>query len=71
MADIIGSGEFLLMRKGSDKVYLVVRTINSAAFSSHDWEEYVVSASPFRSLYHQVVIFQADETGPLQVQHQI
>jgi len=39
----MGSGEFLLMRKGSDKVYLVVRTINSAAFSSHDWEEYVVS----------------------------
>ena len=41
----LGSGEFLLMQKGSDKVHLVVRTVNSAAFSGHDWEEYVVSVS--------------------------
>ena len=34
------------MQKGSEKVHLVVRTVNSAAFSSHDWEEYVVAVSP-------------------------
>lgn len=39
----MGSGEFLLTQKGSDKVFMVVRTINSSAFSSHDWEEYTVS----------------------------
>lgn len=33
------------MQKGSDKVHLVVRTVNSAAFSGHDWEEYVVAVS--------------------------
>ncbi|KAL7419787.1 hypothetical protein Q5752_005703 [Cryptotrichosporon argae] len=39
----LGSGEFLLSRQGEDKVYLVVRTINSSAFTQHDWDEYVVT----------------------------
>ncbi|KAE8540789.1 hypothetical protein D1P53_003153 [Cryptococcus gattii VGV] len=39
----MGSGEFLLMREGSDEVKLVVRTINSSAFTLDDWKEYVVS----------------------------
>jgi tRNA pseudouridine-54 N-methylase len=33
------------MQQGSEDVKLVVRTINSAAFTSHDWEEYVVTVS--------------------------
>jgi len=42
---IAGSGEFYLMQQGSDEVKMVVRTINSSAFTAHDWEEYVVSVS--------------------------
>lgn len=41
-----GSGEFYLQQQGSDDVKLVVRTINSSAFTPHDWEEYVVSVRP-------------------------
>ncbi|KAH8079933.1 hypothetical protein HD553DRAFT_317964 [Filobasidium floriforme] len=38
----LGSGEFLLIdEKNPEKVHLVVRTINSSAFSNEDWEEYV------------------------------
>lgn len=33
------------MQQGSDDVKLVVRTINSSAFTQHDWDEYVVSVS--------------------------
>lgn len=40
-----GSGEFYLMQQGSDDVKLVVRTINSSAFTQHDWDEYVVDVS--------------------------
>ncbi|KAK1920913.1 hypothetical protein DB88DRAFT_501487 [Papiliotrema laurentii] len=43
----MGSGEFLLMQQGSDDVKLVVRTINSSAFSPADWDEYVVTG-PYR-----------------------
>ncbi|WVQ83590.1 hypothetical protein IAT38_005731 [Cryptococcus sp. DSM 104549] len=39
----MGSGEFLLTQQGSDDVKLVVRTINSSAFTPADWEEYVVT----------------------------
>ncbi|KAK4689206.1 hypothetical protein P7C73_g908, partial [Tremellales sp. Uapishka_1] len=39
----LGSGEFHLLQQGSDKVHMVVRTINSSAFTPHDWNEYVVS----------------------------
>ncbi|CAD6576840.1 MAG: hypothetical protein TREMPRED_001782 [Tremellales sp. Tagirdzhanova-0007] len=39
----LGSGEFLLVQQGSEDVRLVVRTINSAAFTAHDWEEFVVT----------------------------
>lgn len=42
----LGSGEFLLVKQGSDEVKMVVRTINSSAFSQHDWDEYVVTVSP-------------------------
>jgi hypothetical protein len=41
----MGSGEFLLVEEGKgneNKVALVVRTINSSAFSLQDWEEFVV-----------------------------
>ena len=41
----IGTGEFLLVQQGSEDVRLVVRTINSAAFTAHDWEEFVVTVS--------------------------
>jgi hypothetical protein len=42
-----GSGEFLLIdEKEPEKVLLVVRTINSSAFSASDWEEYVYEVSP-------------------------
>jgi hypothetical protein len=40
-----GSGEFLLTEEGKgneNKVALVVRTINSSAFSKQDWEDFVV-----------------------------
>lgn len=37
-----GSGEFSLIdEKKPEKVYLVVRTINTSAFSKSDWEEFV------------------------------
>ncbi|ODO06324.1 hypothetical protein L198_01556 [Cryptococcus wingfieldii CBS 7118] len=39
----LGSGEFLLTREGSDEVALVVRTINSSAFTPHDWDEYIAT----------------------------
>ncbi|KAK8861368.1 hypothetical protein IAR55_002187 [Kwoniella newhampshirensis] len=39
----MGSGEFYLMQQGSDDVKLVVRTINSSAFASADWDEYTVN----------------------------
>lgn len=39
----LGSGEFLLVKQGSNEVKMVVRTINSSAFSQHDWDEYVVT----------------------------
>jgi hypothetical protein len=39
----LGSGEFLLQEKGSDKCKLVVRTINSSAFAGDDWDEFVVT----------------------------
>jgi hypothetical protein len=41
----LGSGEFLLTEEGKgneNKVALVVRTINSSAFSKQDWEDFVV-----------------------------
>lgn len=42
----LGSGEFLLIdEKNPEKVHLVVRTINSSAFSNEDWEEYVYEVS--------------------------
>lgn len=48
----LGSGEFLLVKQGTEEVKMVVRTINSAAFTQHDWDEYVVTASlPSSSLY--------------------
>ncbi|OCF78154.1 hypothetical protein I204_00091 [Kwoniella mangroviensis CBS 8886] len=43
----LGSGEFLLTKGGSDDVKLVVRTINSSAFTSADWKEYIVT-SPYK-----------------------
>lgn len=43
-----GSGEFLLQQKGSEKVVLVVRTINSSAFAQQDWDEYVTSVSMWK-----------------------
>ncbi|GFZ42817.1 hypothetical protein JCM24511_00535 [Saitozyma sp. JCM 24511] len=39
----MGSGEFLLMRQGSNEVKMVVRTINSSAFTPPDWDEYVAT----------------------------
>ncbi|ORX36378.1 hypothetical protein BD324DRAFT_491848 [Kockovaella imperatae] len=41
----MGSGEFHLIKRDSEDVKLVVRTINSSAFSAEDWKEYVVSGS--------------------------
>ena len=49
-ADPSGSGEFLLTQKGSDKVFMVVRTINASAFSTYDWDEYTVSVCVYSSL---------------------
>ena len=34
------------MQENSEAVHLVVRTINSSAFTGHDWEEFVVSVRP-------------------------
>jgi hypothetical protein len=46
LAPGVGSGEFLLIdEKNPEKVHLVVRTINSSAFSNEDWEEYVYEVS--------------------------
>lgn len=45
VSDRVGSGEFLLVKQGSEEVKMVVRTINSSAFSKHDWEEYIVTVS--------------------------
>lgn len=43
---MIGSGEFLLVEESKpEQVLLVVRTINSSAFSSEDWNEFVVDVS--------------------------
>jgi len=33
------------MQQGSEEVKMVVRTINSSAFTAQDWEEYAVSVS--------------------------
>lgn len=39
----LGSGEFLLIDESKpEEVKLVVRTINSSAFSNEDWKELVV-----------------------------
>ncbi|WVF66843.1 hypothetical protein IAT40_001585 [Kwoniella sp. CBS 6097] len=43
----MGSGEFLLSQGNSDDIKLVVRTINSSAFTPEDWKEYIVSG-PYR-----------------------
>ena len=52
-----GSGEFLLIdEKNPEKVHLVVRTINSSAFSSADWDEYVYEASFALSLGVRAVV---------------
>lgn len=39
----LGSGEFLLVKQGTEDVKMVVRTINSSAFTQADWDEYVVT----------------------------
>ncbi|WVR04016.1 hypothetical protein IAU60_001015 [Kwoniella sp. DSM 27419] len=39
----MGSGEFLLSKGETDDVKLVVRTINSSAFTLADWKEYIVT----------------------------
>lgn len=39
----MGSGELLLVKGDSDQVTMVVRTINSAAFTAADWDEYIVT----------------------------
>lgn len=39
----MGSGELLLVKGETDSVNMVVRTINSAAFTAADWDEYVVT----------------------------
>jgi hypothetical protein len=41
-----GSGEFLLVKQGTEDVKMVVRTINSSAFTQADWDEYVVTVCP-------------------------
>jgi hypothetical protein len=41
------------MQQGSEDVKLVVRTINSAAFTTHDWEEYVVTVSSYSHILNQ------------------
>lgn len=43
-----------MMQKGSEKVHLVVRTINSSAFSQHDWDEYVVDVSSLLHLINSI-----------------
>ena len=48
-----GSGEFYLMQQGSDDIKLVVRTINSSAFTQLDWDEYAVSVSRVPSPHSQ------------------
>ncbi len=41
-----GSGEFLLVEEDKpEDILLVVRTINSSAFSQEDWNEFVVDVS--------------------------
>lgn len=61
----LGSGEFYLMQQGSEKVHMIVRTINSAAFSSHDWEEFVVTVRlPFFILPQQFTEGQHISTSP-------
>ncbi|RXK41434.1 hypothetical protein M231_01340 [Tremella mesenterica] len=45
----LGSGEFLLVQEGTQEVKLVVRTINSSAFTPADWAEFVVTGK-----YHYV-----------------
>jgi hypothetical protein len=60
---IIGSGEFYLMQQGSEDVKMVVRTINSSAFTPEDWEEYVVSVSPPWSAPPLLVFHYACQSG--------
>ncbi|BEI79586.1 hypothetical protein CcaverHIS002_0101150 [Cutaneotrichosporon cavernicola] len=43
----LGSGELLLVKGLSNDVNMVVRTINPSAFTSADWEEFVVTG-PYR-----------------------
>lgn len=43
---LAGSGEFLLIEESKpEEVKLVVRTINSSAFSDNDWKELVQDVS--------------------------
>lgn len=39
----LGTGEFHLTRQGSEKVWLVVRTVNRSAFTDADWDEFTVT----------------------------
>jgi len=60
VADNVGSGEFLLVKQGTEDVKMVVRTINSSAFTQADWDEYVVTVrTPSR-----IVCKETDEKGP-------
>lgn len=68
LTPILGSGEFYLLREGSEKVHLVVRTINSSAFTAHDWDEYVVSVSANQPRWNEAIILTL--LGQIQLQHQ-
>jgi hypothetical protein len=59
-AHIAGSGEFLLVKQGTEDVKMVVRTINSSAFTQADWDEYVVTVRP----PILIVCSDTDEKGP-------
>lgn len=65
MTNQVGSGEFLLVKQGTEDVKMVVRTINSSAFTQADWDEYVVTVrSPF--LHHDKSL---TGLGTIQLQH--
>ena len=64
---VIGSGEFHLLRQGSQDVKLVVRTINSSAFSKADWDEYVATVSLFAVGRRRLKLL---PLGPISLRHQ-
>jgi hypothetical protein len=58
VANKLGSGEFLLVKQGTEDVKMVVRTINSSAFTQADWDEYVVTV---RTLFQLLIVVRLTE----------